>query len=412
MPSLLSLPLELREYIIAYALSSSSPPIDPANPQGTKEYLDLAYTSRIGGEGLRYADRKHQTSPYGLLGTNRQLHNETVHALHRIKAQEGCKYALDMVMADEALIFASWTNVPPLMREIDVLAITISIHGTSDCPLLHNGFMDNENGSTGPAIWRLYSVLERFFRCGAAESRSTNEDRRLSVKMIDINILNPTGKGVLMAPADVGLDRICEYRAVTPPHTHLMHPEALAKFMYVWVEGILRLCDLRYAAPGSPIAKYGKMFLERVGMMKMRVDGVEKRVIDVLEWVKELKEKEEQMKREERELAEFEASSRAELGAWTELEPVLEVTEEEELQAVAEDMRARDSDLETTVMSAGIIADHGVVEVAHTEEARSAQLLAKSVEAEVSPGNILLPEDAESQDDRGLLPFELIVEAI
>jgi hypothetical protein len=346
MPALLSLPLELREYIIAYAVTSSAPPIDPANPGETKEYLDLDYTSRIGGAGLRYANRKHQTSTHGLLGTNRQLHDETVHTLERIKAQEGSKYTLNMVMAHEDYIYASWTNVPPATRSIDDLSVSISIYETSICPLLHNGFMDNPNGSTGPAIWRLYSILERFFRCGAAESNSRTSDLHLHVKTININILTPTQKGVILAPADIGLDHLPEYRSATPPHTHLMHPDALAKFMYVWVEGILRLCDPRYAVPGSPIAKYGKMFLDRVEMMKLRVDGVEKRVIDVLEWVKELKEREEHMKREERELAGFESAARAELGAWTELEPVAEVSEEEELRAVAEEMRAMGSDIE------------------------------------------------------------------
>ncbi|TID13752.1 hypothetical protein E2P81_ATG01687 [Venturia nashicola] len=413
MPSLLSLPLELREYIITYAITSSTPSIDPEKPCATKEYLDLDYTSRIGGVGLRYsyAQRKHQTSPCGLLATNRQIRDETLHTLERIKAQDGYKYALDMTMANEETIYASWSNVPPCARIIDELSITINIHGTSVDPLVHNGFMDQENGSTGPAIWRLYSILERFFRCGADESPSRNEDKKLAVKTIDINILTPKGKGdgLLLAPADISLDRLCEYRAVTPPHTHWMHPDALAKFMYVWVEGILRLCDPRYAVPGSPIAKYGKMFLQRIEVMKLRVDGVEKRVIDILEWVKELKEKEEQLRREEKVLAAFEAASRLEfqtanwsgpelmrgpdlwidlgfpiaesvanaepdLSAWTELEPVPEVTEEEELRAVAEET---DADPEGTALLAELLANDGLPEVVMAEDIQFAEILAE-----------------------------------
>lgn len=422
MPSLLSLPLELREYIIAYAVTSSTPSIDPENPCATKEYLDLDYTSRIGGVGLRYsyAQRKHQTSPCGLLGTNRQLHHETLHTLERIKAQDGYKYALDMTMANEEIIYASWSNVPPCASIIDELAVTINIHGTSINPLVHNGFMDQENGSTGPAIWRLYSILERFFRCGANESESRNEDKKLAVKTIDINILTPKGDNLLIAPVDISLDRLCEYRAATPPYTHLMHPDALAKFMYVWVEGILRLCDPRYAVPGSPIAKYGKMFLQRIEVMKLRVDGIEKRVIDILEWVKELKEKEEQLRREERELAEFEAASRAEfqastwsdqafpsaaaaeigvgggdLGAWTDLEPVLEVTEEEELRAVAEE---GDADPEGTALLAEFLAGDGVPEVVHPEDIQFAEILAEWEEAGVADGPLPEPTNTEDVD--------------
>ncbi|QDS76390.1 hypothetical protein FKW77_003635 [Venturia effusa] len=401
MPSLLSLPLELREYIIAYAITSSTPSFDPENPCATKEYLDLDYTSRIGGVGLRYsyAQPRHYTSPCGLLGTNWQLHDETLHTLERIKAQDGHKYALDMTLANEEIIYASWSNIPPRARVIDELAITINIHGTSVDPLLHNGFMDQANGSTGPAIWRLYSILERFFRCGADESSSRNEDKGLAVKTIDINVLTPKGNDLLIAPAEISLDRLCEYRAATPPHTHLMHPDALAKFMYVWVEGILRLCDPRYAVPGSPIAKYGKMFLQRIEVMKLRVDGIEKRVIDISEWVKELKEKEEQLIREERELAEFEAATRAEfhassasleaalwadtgleataeteIGAWTELEPVPEVTEEEELQAVAEE---GDADPEGTALLAELLADEEFPDVMHPEALQLEDILAE-----------------------------------
>lgn len=405
MPSLLSLPLELREYIIAFAITSSTPSIDPANPGATKEHLDLDYTSRIGGVGLQYsyAQPKHKTSPSGLLGTNRQLHDETLHTLERIKAQDGYKYALDMTLANEEIIYASWSNIPPRSRIIDELAITINIHGTSIDPIAHNGFMDQVNGSTGPAIWRLYSILERFFRCGADESESRNEDKRLAVKTIDINILTPKGTDLLLAPADISLDRLCEYRAATPPHNHLMHPDALAKFMYVWVEGILRLCDPRYAVPGSPIAKYGKMFLQRIEVMRLRVDGVEKRVIDILEWVKELKEKEEQLRREEREVAEFEAASRAaftavapvDLGAWTELEPVPEVTEEEELQAVAEE---GDADPEGTALLAEILADNGVPDVLHPEDIQFAEILAEWEEAGVVPDDVFPLETTGTEE--------------
>ncbi|KAE9983418.1 hypothetical protein BLS_004388 [Venturia inaequalis] len=429
MPSLLCLPLELREYILTYALTSSTPPIDPENPCPTKEYLDLDYTSRIGGAGLRYsyAQRKHQTSPCGLLATNRQLHHETLQILARIKAQDGHKYALDMTVANEETIYASWSNVPPCARLIDELAITIHIHGTSLNPLVHNGFMDQQNGSTGPAIWRLYSILERFFRCGANDSTHPTQDKKLAVKTININILTPKPKPksstttttpLLLAPAEISLDRLCEYRAITPPHTHLMHPDALAKFMYVWVEGILRLCDPRYAVPGSPIAKYGKMFLQRIEVMKLRVDGVQKRVIDILEWVRELKEKEEQLRREEREIAAFEEASReafrtgngewvgngdwagngdwmgtgdwlgtgamgsafppivdteVDLDAWTELTPVPEVSEEEELQAVAEE---NDTDPQGTAILSELLANDDTPNVAIPEDTLFAEILA------------------------------------
>jgi hypothetical protein len=292
MVSLLSLPLEIREYIIQYAVTSSAPIIDASNPGETKEYHDLDYTSRIGGNGLRYPDRKHQTSPCGLLCANRQLYDETRHTLQRLHAAKGNKYALNLLVASEDIFYPSYTDVPPPTRDVDELAITVGIFGASANPLSTNGFMD-KGGSTGPAVWRLYSVLERFFRCGAAEARAKDEDRKLKVNTVDINIETPTHECTL-APEDISLDRLPEYRREHEPHDQLMHPEALAKFMFVWVEGILRMCDPRYAVPGSPIAKYGKMFLERIRKMKIRVDGDEKLVIDVVEWEREIKWREEQ----------------------------------------------------------------------------------------------------------------------
>jgi hypothetical protein len=289
-PSLLNLPQELRDFIIEYALiSSGTAPDKPDKERGREEYEDIAYISRIKGRGIFYEKRRHHTSAYALLLVNHQIHNETKAALER-HSSGGNKYDMDIMLVNEEFLYPTWTSVPPLVRKVDAFSVTFRIVGVANSTT--NGFMDEE-GSTGATIWRLYSVLERFMRCGAALSRSTMEDRRLRLKLLDINVLTPPSDSETspLAPEDVKPDKLPTHRKENAPHDQTMHPAALAKFIYIWVEGILRLSDPSYALPGTPIAKYSKLFFDRVSNFKISVDGEEKYYIDVGEMAREIAEK-------------------------------------------------------------------------------------------------------------------------
>lgn len=287
---LLSLPQELRDFIIEQALTSrgdAPPQLDKEAP--TKEHDDLTYVSRIGGRGVLYTARDHLTSPFSLLLVNHQLHDETEAALKRFRTAEGNKYDMDIILANEELIHPTWTSVPPLVRNVDSFAVTFRIFGIGDNNT--NGFMDAE-GSVGATVWRLYSVLERFLRCGAAPARSFTEDRQLKLKLLDINVDTPKlTEGSQLAPDHINPDNLPKHRCENSPHNQVMHPLTLAKFMYVWIEGILRLSHPGETLPSTAITNYSKLFFERVGEIAVSVDGKRLFDIDVAEMAKEIAER-------------------------------------------------------------------------------------------------------------------------
>jgi hypothetical protein len=287
--SLLSLPQELRDLIIEYTISTAAlAPTTLDKETATEQYDDLDYMSRIGGRGVFYPAKKYHTSPFALLLVNHQLHDETKGTLDRLSSSGGNKYSMDIILSDEEFLYPTWTFIPPLVQKIDSFAVNFRIIGVGGNDT--NGFMD-AGGSTGSAVWRLYSVLERFLRCGASKPRDASEDRGLRLKQLAINVETPTGVDKsIMAPEDIGPDHLPMYRRDHAPHNMVMNPTTLARLIYIWVEGILRLSDPSYALP-TPIAKYSKIFFDRIEDIGISVDGKEKFSIDVAEMKRDIAER-------------------------------------------------------------------------------------------------------------------------
>jgi hypothetical protein len=288
---LLGLPQELRDLIIEYTITSAGTAPDTLDKDSaTKEYDDLKYVSRVGGRGVFYPVKNYNTSPFALLLVNHQFHNETKATLERLGSSSGNKYSMDIILSDEQFLYPAWISVPPLIRSVDCFAVNFRIFGVGGNET--NGFMDVDDGSTtGEAVWRLYTVLERFLRCGTTKPRSPSEDRGLRLKQLAINIEKPTNiEEHLIAPDDVNPDALPKYRRENAPHNMAMNPTALARVIYIWVEGILRLSDPSYALLGTAITKYSKMFLDRIADIVINVDGQRKFSIDVAEMRREIAE--------------------------------------------------------------------------------------------------------------------------
>jgi hypothetical protein len=275
--ALLSLPQELRDCILLYALITRNEPtvdFDNTTRSQFQEPDDLNHRARFSSKGVYYSLRPTNTA-LSLLQTNRQLQNETKTILERYHKRHGNHYKLDIILLDEEDLACSWAQVPPMRREVDSLEVTFRIQGVSG---RKNGFMDRD-GSTGSSVWRLYGVVERFLRCGAIPPKTRSCDRGLQVKELKIKVLMPDLKhpkkiGCVIAHPAVSPDRIPQYR-----HNHrdkkpvMLHPEALARFMFIWIEGLMRMSDPTYAFPGAPVRKYGGIFIERLGIVKLSSEG-------------------------------------------------------------------------------------------------------------------------------------------
>jgi hypothetical protein len=284
--SFLGLPQELRDFIIEHAITVTTRAPSTLNKEtATEEYDDLDYMSRVGGRGVFYPAKQYHTSPFALLLVNHQLYDETKAMLDRLSLSNGIKYSMDVILSDEEFLYPNWTYIPPLVQNVDSFAVNFRILGIGGNE--KNGFMDEE-GSTGSAVWRLYSVLERFLRCGASKPRNASDNRRLHLKQLAINVETPADVDKsLIAPEDIGPDHLPMYRRDHAPHNMVMNPTTLARLIYIWVEGILRLSDPSYALP-TPIAKYSKMFFENIEDIGISVDGEEKFSIDVADMKRDI----------------------------------------------------------------------------------------------------------------------------
>lgn len=116
MPSLLSLPREIRDQIIEHVIRfRTEPPSDPEH--------DVQLRQDASGQGTV---RPQILSPriynaLGLLGTNIQLKTETDNCLQRLNQP----YSLDVMVADHELL-PTWTCCPPRSRgSIDTVVVSL-----------------------------------------------------------------------------------------------------------------------------------------------------------------------------------------------------------------------------------------------------------------------------------------------
>jgi hypothetical protein len=276
----LSLPQELRDTILLYAIVTSANPCRLYN--GAKQSLyhepdDLDHIARIRSKGVYYSRRPTNTA-LNLLLSSRQLHNETKAIINHYHKVNGNNYKLNVILLDEEHLACSWTHVPPLCQEVDSLEVTFRIQGISGNS---NAFMAGQLG-TSPAIWRLYSVIERFLRCGASPPKTQSWDLNLRVKELRIKILmpdlqHPMNMGCIVADPTIFPDIIPRFRSDNQHYSKaLMHPDALARFMFIWLEALMKMSDPTYAGPYAPLRRYGGVFIDRVGKVVLAAEGGEK----------------------------------------------------------------------------------------------------------------------------------------
>jgi len=200
MPSLLTLPRELRDEIISYAILA---PLNEAPPL-TATFSDLTDgRDSVCNPGLRawgitdaikYKLGNVPSSSASLLLVNRQLYSETVSNL--LILPESRTYDLDIILLDEVLLLPTWLRVPMLTTSVDKINVTFRIAGSSPAHERYrtygsySGF--NIGNGAGPAMsWLIYSLLERFFKVGPTGERKSDEHKHVTIKTLDINVQTP-----------------------------------------------------------------------------------------------------------------------------------------------------------------------------------------------------------------------------
>jgi hypothetical protein len=226
-----------------------------------------------------------------LLRVNRQLHAETLKNIELIK---GCVYELDVIVLDEILPLPTWICVPFYTNSIEQINTTFRISGYYDKMKHKRGPKGSKDldgpyvrfgrykgfrigNGAGPAIsWEIYSILERFFKAGPAgarEGEEADEHRHMTVKTIDINVETPPD----IHPARFAHPKSGGYSTREGDvDESVLNPTILARFIESNIGGLLSSTDYDWFS-------YGKVLLEHVDTVVVRLDGKELRVFDVAE---------------------------------------------------------------------------------------------------------------------------------
>jgi hypothetical protein len=130
----------------------------------------------------------------------------------------------------------------------------------------NNGRFSLFNGSEACAItYAFYNLIERFLKIGPVGRRTRTDDKRISVKELIIDVRTPDVPAKKILPMyHSSLGRAEIYRRENGPH-YLRNPEYILDYV---VSDIQMILDMSYHS-----ASYGALVFERVGSIKVLLDG-------------------------------------------------------------------------------------------------------------------------------------------
>lgn len=274
MPSLLTIPRELRDKILNLIVSPFIPAPQTISDAGKRALLDdfpfCGYSCHSGS--VFYVEHPKRTDTASLLLVNHQLHIETLDAIRILPTKHS--YMLDVVIHEEKGVVPTWIYVPALTTRVDRVYTQIRSIGfpSQDRWTLFRG------GCGGPPAltWAFYNLIERFVKVGPVGRRANKEDKRISIKDLIIDVRTPDVAPELIAPAVIdstGGGALCfgenagrQYSSRDTFEFPVMrHPKSIAAYISSDFHYLLMMCGDR--------GMYGGIIYERIGSIKVLVDG-------------------------------------------------------------------------------------------------------------------------------------------
>jgi hypothetical protein len=296
MPSLMTIPRELRDQICSHVILSQH----LERPALNQTFDELIQHRSIPSKPklaswcttVLYHPEDAVANTSSLLRVNHQLRAET---LENVKLIKTCTYELDVIILDEILPLPTWLCVPFYTSNVEQINATFRISGCFDKTKNRRTGKDGESppgpyhrfgrykgfkggDGAGPAFgWQIYSILERFLRVGPlgeiSGENSEHEDRLINVKTIDINIETPLD----VDPARFGYPRSGGYGIRDGDVSDsVLSPVILAGFVKSDMTALLRGRDHEWFM-------YGQVLFEHVDTVVVRLDGQELARLDVAE---------------------------------------------------------------------------------------------------------------------------------
>jgi hypothetical protein len=262
MPTLLSIPRELRDKILAEVVSAErAAPQDP-DIENRTELRDVKFKGWKNGQNIMYEKEFNKTAQSPTLLVNHQLHLETLAAIKRLPTKHS--YSLDMMFVNEQWLCPTWLSVPCLTRRVDkVYAALRSVTNGRRGRAFRGG-----NGGPPEVVWLFYELLERFLHVGPAGQRKEGDNNKkykyFRIKTLDIDIITPDH--FIPETGPHGFSRLISSPDLPDKNTkEHEYASRLCIFIRMKINGLLSL--------GYHTALYGKLLYERIGNIRMLLDG-------------------------------------------------------------------------------------------------------------------------------------------
>jgi hypothetical protein len=274
-----SLPFELRENVYKHVLIAPLAVAIPPDVDATDELLidreDYSSSSQERHvQYIKYLIKPPPSACVALLLLNHQTHEEVKSVLRRMEGE--IDYDIDIVVADQAVLFPTWTRLPVLSRRIRSVKATFRIAG--DFHLNENRYRGNPyrgfragDGAPPAIVWAFYNILHRFLVCGpVGRDNSNGKDRKIILDQLEMEVLTPPHIEVerFKGPNSCRHYNRSGLGSEMLVANDILAPDYLANFIRREIRFLL---GMGYHALG-----YGDILYERIGSVRILQDGVEK----------------------------------------------------------------------------------------------------------------------------------------
>lgn len=277
MPSLLTVPRELRDNILSNVVCAYRPAptsISEISQQDRKRVRRKRHGAEATYHLINPSHYRPNASP--LLLTCKQLHAETRDILKR----NPLHYELDIKFLNERLFIPTWTFLPAASETVPSVRAVFQTVGTYEWPYpepdKHARWTPPDiwrryGGEPCPYVWDLYHLLVHFLNWGPVPPGTSRTKRRITIGRLEIDCVDPEDISLLPPKTVTDWERfqasLLHEQGVMDVHcpTEMLRPEWLADRL----GGLLKwLLGVNYCT-----AEYGKALYRRIGAIAISVTG-------------------------------------------------------------------------------------------------------------------------------------------
>ncbi|GFF49954.1 hypothetical protein IFM58399_08685 [Aspergillus lentulus] len=270
-PTILTLPQELRDIIIEYSflerdpVSIELPNYPTPSPPREKRF-----------EGTKYASHGQRLLHYPLLLVNHQFRSEGWEVLNKLAAS---RYEADIVFfqRQRLILFMPTQKFPTRFKHARAKFYVLKDDGTRPIESWYFKYRSVSGGALRDC-WDLYRVLQRFLQCGPPNATHAPADAHILIETLELDVRTRTGiPENLLGPPNITTEdrRFVIPRTQRPRSTEIgrlldliketgvdykMHPDYLVCVLHELLQLLLFYHD-------------GRMIYERVGVLRLLLDG-------------------------------------------------------------------------------------------------------------------------------------------